>query len=172
MGRRNVFIVLVLLVVLGLVIWAILAQKNGSFFGITNNVNEIPGSQTRESISGPVTIPDKGDAAPENVAVPTTQGAAGNNTSAQYRSFNLSVSGSSFSPDTVIVKLGDTVHLLITSSGNYDFTQPDYGLNFKLPSGKTTVVEFQVTAAGKYKFYCSSCGGPDKGPVGYVVVSP
>jgi plastocyanin len=171
MGRRNVFIVLVLLVVLGLVIWAILAQKNGSYFGGTDNT-QIPGNQTRESISSPVKVPNKGDKAPENVAVPTTQGAAGNNTVSQYRSFNLSVNSSSFSPDTVIAKLGDTVHLLITSSGNYDFTQPDYGLNFKLPAGKTTVVEFQVTATGKYKFYCSSCGGPESGPVGYVVVSP
>lgn len=171
MGRRNVFIILVLLVVLGFVIWAILAQKNKSYFGGLNGVDN-SGSQTRENISGSVEIPDKGDTAPANVAVPTTQGAAGNNTSAQYRSFNLNVSGSSFSPDTIIAKLGDTVHLLITSSGNYDFTQPDYGLNFKLPSGKTTVVEFQATAAGKYKFYCSSCGGPENGPVGYVVVSP
>lgn len=169
--RRSVFIAIVLVVVLGLVIWAILAQTGGLNLGGNNPQGTTP-NQTRQNISGPVTVPNKGATAPANVAVPTTQGAAGNNTSAQYRSFNLNVNGNSFTPDTVIVKLGDTIHLLITASGNYDFTQPDYGLKYPLPSGKTTVVEFQATATGKYKFYCSSCGGPGSGPVGYVVVSP
>ena len=164
--------VMVLLVVLGFVIWAILAQKGGVLNLGGNNQNQNQ-SQTRESISGSVTVPNEGDKVPANVAPPVEVGSAGNNTVASYRSFDLNVSGGAFTPDTVIVKVGDTVHMLITASGgNYDFTQPDYGLKTALLSGKTTVVEFQAITSGKFTFYCASCGGPSKGPVGYVIVSP
>lgn len=90
-----------------------------------------------------------------------------------FRSFSLSVSSNEFSPSNVIAYIGDTVRLNITAKDkDYDFYQPDYGLSKQLPKGVAALVEFQVTAAGKYTFYCKSCGGPAKGPVGYVVVVP
>jgi plastocyanin domain-containing protein len=173
MGRRNIFVILVLLVVLGLVIWIILAQKNGgNYFGFNGGGTEQK-PQTYQPISGPVTVVNKGQSAPENIAVPVNQTPAGNNTSAQFRGFNINVDGTSFTPNTVIVKVGDTVHLSITAlGGSYDFTQPDYGIKKQLPVGQSTPVEFQATAAGKFTFYCTSCGGPSTGPVGYVTVSP
>lgn len=175
MGRRNIFIILVLLAVLGLIIWVILAQKNGGgiFSGLTGPGSSKTATSTWQKDVGNVTVPNKGGTAPSNVAVPQTQTAAGPNTAASYRSFNLSVDSSAWTPNTVIVKKGDTVHLNITTSGSgLDFTQPDYGLKAQLASGKQSIVEFQATASGKFTFYCSACGGPDKGPVGYVVVSP
>jgi heme/copper-type cytochrome/quinol oxidase subunit 2 len=173
MERRNAFIVLVLLVVLGLVIWVILAQKNSgnSWFGSSNS-NTSSQPKTYEQLSGPVSIPNKGGTAPANVAVPSIQTSAGNNTSAQFRSFDISLNGSSWSPNNIIVKIGDTVHLNISSSGNYDFTQPDYGIKKQLLPRTSNVLEFQVTATGKFTFYCVACGGPSSGPIGYLIVSP
>lgn len=119
-----------------------------------------------------VAVPEKGSAAPENVALPTVVGAAAPNVSAAYREFSLTVAGGKFSPDTVIVRKNDTVRITLTASGgDYDFTQPDYGIYLPVLRGQTKWAEFQATAVGKFTFYCKSCGGPDRGPVGYFIVA-
>ncbi len=128
-------------------------------------------SATRQSVSSNVTVPDATSTVSSNVAAPkiVTQAAPGS--TSKFRSFSLSVTGGKFIPDTVIVNAGDTVHLNITATDkDYDFYQPDYGLSTALPKGVAKVVEFQATSQDKYTFYCQSCGGPSKGPVGYVTV--
>lgn len=103
--------------------------------------------------------------APQNATVPDD--------SLKVRNFSVSVSGNQFSPNTVVAKVGDTVHFTVTAiDKDYDFTQPDYGFRVLLPKGKPKAIEFQATADGKFAFYCTSCGGPSKGPVGYLVIAP
>ena len=85
--------------------------------------------------------------------------------------FSVSVSGNKFSPDTIIVKVGDRARINFTAvDKDYDFTQPDYGFSVPLPKSQKKIVEFQASAEGKFTFYCKSCGGLSKGPVGYLVV--
>ena len=92
--------------------------------------------------------------------------------SAKLRIFSLSIDSNKFSQNIIAVNLGDTVHINITAvDGSYDFYQPDYGLKAILVRGQTKPAEFQATAAGRFTFYCQSCGGPDKGPVGYLEVA-
>ena len=67
---------------------------------------------------------------------------------------------------------GDIVNLEITAAdANYGFTQPDYGLNASIVKGKTQQIQFQALQSGNFEFYCGSCGGPAKGPVGHIIVN-
>jgi heme/copper-type cytochrome/quinol oxidase subunit 2 len=119
-------------------------------------------------------VPNKGAAnAPANVAVPVVQAAGNPAGSVDYRSFNISIRGGTFSPDTVIVKQGDTVNLEFTAvDAAYAFTQPDYGFNTPIAEGKPQTIQFQALQTGNFAFYCASCGGPSKGPVGHIIIMP
>jgi heme/copper-type cytochrome/quinol oxidase subunit 2 len=105
------------------------------------------------------------------VAVPSVVAAGSVTGDTSYRSFNIKESASAFTPSMIIVNEGDTAHINLTASGGkVDFTQPDLGLSLTVPAGATKVVQFDADAAGKFTFYCKSCGGPSKGPVGYIEV--
>ncbi len=130
-------------------------------------------STTRQEVGSGVVVPDASASStvPANVAKPSIVTEAAPGSTSKFRSFSISVTGGKFVPETVIVNAGDTVHLNITAADkDYDFYQPDYGLSTPLPKGAQKVVEFQATSQDKYTFYCQSCGGPSKGPVGYVTV--
>jgi plastocyanin len=133
-----------------------------------------PASSTREAVPQNVVVPNKGaTSTPTGVAVPAAQGPGDTAGNVSYRSFNISIQNGAFSPDTVIVKEGDTVNLEITAvDGNYDFTQPDYGFSDPIAKGKTQTIQFQALQTGNFTFYCASCGGPSSGPVGHLIVAP
>ena len=77
------------------------------------------------------------------------------------------------SPQKVIVKLLDIVTINFSAvDKSYDMTQPDNGLSWTVPKGGSKNLQFQGSTPGQFTFYCVSCGGPDKGPVGYIVVVP
>jgi plastocyanin domain-containing protein len=87
--------------------------------------------------------------------------------------FSIAVQNGAFTPNTIVLNQGDTVRMLLTARDrDYDFVQPDTGLSSNLPKGVEKIVEFSGMTAGKYTFYCASCGGPDKGPLGHIVVVP
>ena len=89
-----------------------------------------------------------------------------------YRSFNINVENNAFVPGTVIVKQGDTVNLEITAvDATYAFTQIDYGLNASIAKGTTRTIQFQALQTGNFTFFCGSCGGPSKGPVGHIIIT-
>lgn len=131
------------------------------------------GPITREALAAPVKIPEKGDAAAGDVAVPTEVSAVRSGSNSSKREFNIEISKGEFKPSEVIVKLKDTVTLNFTATdGDYDFTQPDFGFSVAVPKGTKKTLQMDATAAGQFLFYCKSCGGPDKGPKGHLVVSP
>ena len=181
--KRNLIIAIVVVVVLVvLLVWAILAvHKNaspsgsaGAFgpAGVAGLSASSSGSGTLTTAPTNVAVPNAGETSTNGVAVPQTETAAAPGATAKYRSFNITVTSSAFTPSTIAVNVGDTVDLQITASGgNYDFTQPDLNLHRLLPQGQTKTVEFSTMTSGKYTFYCSSCGGPSKGPVGYIIVA-
>jgi heme/copper-type cytochrome/quinol oxidase subunit 2 len=128
---------------------------------------------TRTSVPANTVVPDKGaTGTPANVAVPAVQGPGDSAGNVSYRSFNIKIENNAFSPSTVIVKQGDTVNISLTAvDGNYGFTQPDYGFNAPIAKGQTKNAQFQVLQSGDFLFYCGSCGGPSKGPVGHIIVT-
>jgi plastocyanin len=140
----------------------------------TSTSNIVNGtSTTRTAVAENVVVPNKdATGTSANVAVPTVQGAGDPTGNVTYRSFNIKIQGGKFSPDTVIVKLGDTVNLELNAvDAAYAFTQPDYGFNAPIAEGKTQTIQFQALQSGNFTFYCGSCGGPSKGPVGHIIVA-
>jgi heme/copper-type cytochrome/quinol oxidase subunit 2 len=139
----------------------------------TTTTTGTPKSTTHASVSADTKIPGVGDQTSGGVGAPITVVPAAPGITALARSFDISVQNDKFTPSTVTVLVGDTVNISITAvDKDYDFTQPDYGLSSPLPKGVKKLILFQGTSSGKYTFFCKSCGGPDKGPVGYIVVVP
>jgi hypothetical protein len=36
--------------------------------------------------------------------------------------------------------------------------------------GETKILEFQANQEGSFTYYCSTCGGPEKGPMGNIII--
>ena len=155
--------------------------QSGNSLALNGGGSSIPQSATAAPVPADATVPNMGDKnVAGGVAVPQVQTAAHpSGGDASLRQFAISVDNNNalgkdaFSPDTVIVKKGDIIDLEITAvNKDYDFTQPDYGFySIPLPKGTATKIQFQALNAGKFTFYCTSCGGPGKGPVGYVTIT-
>jgi heme/copper-type cytochrome/quinol oxidase subunit 2 len=120
-----------------------------------------------------ISVPEKNSSnIPENVAKPEVVGVGNPAGTTSYRSFSIKAEGDKFSPDTIVVKEKDTVRLSISAiDKDYDFTQPDYGFKVAVKKGDSKPLQFDATASGKFIFYCAACGGPDKGPIGYLIVT-
>ena len=181
--KREILLIVIGAVVIFGAVLLLVWRGPGSPGGTLSPGGGIPAAGTAPAQNGPVTrgaapsnvmVPDSASSSvPSNVAKPQLVAPTRPNSDARFRSFSIGVSSSGFVPDTVIVKVGDTVHLVITAvDKDYDFAQPDYGFNVALLKGQAKVVEFQATAEGKFTFYCKSCGGPAKGPVGYIIAAP
>lgn len=173
MTKRVLITVIVAVVIFaGILIFSFVRSPGGTDTGYN-----VPGDETelapitREDAPRNVVVPDAGsENVPENVAVPQQVSSAPGFT---LRKFALRIEDGKFSPDTVIVNVGDTVDLSITAvDGDYDFTQPDFGFKAAITRGTTQSIQFGATAAGQFKFFCASCGGPEKGPVGTLVIAP
>ena len=177
MSKQTLGIIGVIVVAFVLVLlFAFVKGPSGTIPGGINGQEVEPqGPVTREAPPRNVVVPDVGaENVPENVAVPeSVSPAAPHRGDASFRSFNVSINGGKFEPDTVIVKMGDTARINVTAvDGDYDYFQPDYGFKVRLAQGETKFTQFDATAAGKFTIFCESCGGPDRGPVGYLIVAP
>ncbi len=132
-----------------------------------------PESKTRAAAPANMAVPDLNAQAPSNVAVPTVVAPAAPGSDSAFRVFSIKLQNNAFIPDTIVVNTGDIIHLTISAiDKNYDFTQPDFGFKTVLPKGSSKLVLFSASAAGKFTFFCSACGGPSKGPAGYLVIEP
>ena len=80
----------------------------------------------------------------------------------------------SFDPDTVTVKQGQHVTLVITSADvAHGISIPGYDINEQIPAGKSVTVQFDATKTGTFTFYCSVyCGAGHRGMQGQLVVTP
>lgn len=170
--KRTIFIFVVLLVVLGLITWVYFDNRKteNKLEEIGNNIEGVKKSVNWEAAPEDIRVPGVGEDVGGDVAAPEFVGPTVTNTS--FRKFDIKISGNSFIPETFIVNKGDTINMNFTSTDkSYDFYQQDYGIRTLLPIGKVTTVQFEAMASGKFRFYCESCGGPDSGPVGYVIVA-
>ncbi len=130
-------------------------------------------SATRGEVPSDAVVLDVGAKnVPPNVGVPSIQApSAPNNAAAQFRSFPIKIENGEFVPNTFVLNSGDTMDLEITAvDGDYDFTQPDYGFSATIKKGNTQRIQGSASIQGKFTFYCKSCGGPAKGPVGYFII--
>jgi hypothetical protein len=170
MDKRYVILVLVaILLVLGIALWFSRGPAVPSAPGVIGG----SGSPTKAAVASDAIVPDSKAQAPDGVAVPESVIPAAPGVDAKLRVFNLVFEENGVTPSAVSVHAGDTVHINFTAKdGAYDFTQPDLGFSLKIPAGATKVVEFSTPSPARYLFYCASCGGPEKGPAGYIYVVP
>jgi len=179
MNKNKIIALVVILVVVVLAISFVFKNKTQT---VQNQPQPTPqtsvGEQKSQTWQAPpenVTVPEVGQTnVPEEVAVPKNVSPASAVSDAKIRNFSeLKIENNKFTPQEFIVKQGDIFDVNVTAiDKDYDFTQPDYGFNLSIKKGETKRVQFQATAVGKFTFYCKSCGGPEKGPVGYLVVAP
>jgi len=83
--------------------------------------------------------------------------------------FNVAIADGRISPANVNVYVGTPMNISFFSDKAYTFSQPDNGLSWSVPAGGSFTIQFQANQPGKFIYYCPSCGGPSKGPVGYFV---
>jgi len=169
---------LIAVLAIGLLIGWSLARRapasdlNGAAGGNNLGPGEVATSTTLGEVPSDVRIPEAGDEQSGDVAVPSIVAEAAPNVEAKLRGFEVKVEGGTFKPGTVAVRQGDTTRIRFTAiDRDYDFTQPDLGLSAKLLQGKEQVIEVAPQTTGRFTFYCESCGGPDQGPVGYLIVA-
>lgn len=127
---------------------------------------------TRTAVPPGTTVPDAASATVSpNGGVPAAVAPGDPSGSSSYRRFAITVSNDAFSPKAITVYAGDTVALTFrVVDAAYDFTLPDYGVRVSLPEGTVRDVQFSPDAAGDFLFYCTRCGGPQRGPVGSLIV--
>jgi heme/copper-type cytochrome/quinol oxidase subunit 2 len=177
-GREKVFLVVAAAAVIVTVVTVFIMVNNARKANVGNGSTSTSGAPVQPIAGAPPIV--SASSLPTSAPVVTVSGAgAGKITPGiavpivgeKSRSFDVIVQNNAFMPSALTVHLGDSVNLEIGAIGaGYDFTQPDFGLHVVLPNGANKKIQFTATAAGKFVFYCSSCGGPAKGPVGYLVV--
>ncbi|RJQ29942.1 hypothetical protein C4571_00240 [Candidatus Parcubacteria bacterium] len=172
MERSKIFAIVVAVVVIVVVVGFSVFIKRAPAPAPENGA-ESPASATRAPAPEDIRVPEKDSTdVPENVAVPEIVAPSAPTSQSSFRSFDIKVERGKFVPDTVVVRKGDSIQLSITAvDGDYDFVQPDYGVRTALPEGVAKRIGFTAATDGKFTFFCESCGGPDRGPVGYIVVS-
>jgi plastocyanin len=176
MSRKVVWTLGVVVIAILIVIIVVISRRGS----LSSNVAQGPAiqqaqtagpasSKTRLEVPAGTTVPGLNSSVATNVAKPETIIAQSGGFN--YRSFNIQVNNDKFIPDTVIVNAGDDVYInFLAIDKNYDFKQPDNGFFATLPKGQKKVLHGQFPATGKFILYCQSCGGPDKGPIAYIVV--
>lgn len=111
------------------------------------------------------------EAQKKEVALPTVVVPAAPGASSKFRNFKVNAESGAFVPTKVIVNVGDTVHIDFTAvDNNYDIVFPSYNMSQAANKGETKIIEFQALVPGDFTYYCSVCGGPDKGPKGHIIV--
>jgi len=86
--------------------------------------------------------------------------------------YNVEASQWAFKPGTITVKKGSHVILTITSKDvDHGFGIAAYGINQKLPAGRSVDVEFDADKVGEFPFYCTVyCGSGHSGMKGMLKV--
>lgn len=129
----------------------------GTVSGTENVPAAANGFATRQEAPENVVVPEPGSGENSGVAVPKTSVQAAPGVSAKLRTFEISANGGKYVPSTIIVNVGDTVHVNFKAEDNaYDIVFPDYGLSQTAKRGETKIIEFQANVDGQFAFYCKN----------------
>jgi cytochrome c oxidase subunit 2 len=98
--------------------------------------------------------------------------AAGQAASSGYHEFTMTAKNFEFDPDTITVKKGEKVRLIITAADHdHGFKLDAFDINQVLKKGDTETIEFTATKAGTFEFKCSVyCGKGHRKMKGKLVV--
>jgi len=78
----------------------------------------------------------------------------------EWHEFKMTAKKYQFDPNTITVKKGEKVRLIITAlDRDHGFKLEAFGINQKLKKGDPTTIEFTADKAGTFPFQCSEfCG--------------
>lgn len=180
--KKPTIIIIVVAVAILIIGVALLVAKNSikKNAGEANQNNAPTGAQqlkegetaTKLIVPENIKVPGVGEKTESGVAAPSLVAAAAPGVTAQFRSFNINGEKGGFNPSTVIVNLGDTVHVnFVAVDKDYDITFPDYGMKQTAKKGESKILEFQAVATGKFLYYCEQCGGMNSTAKGYIIVA-
>jgi len=113
---------------------------------------------TRQEVPKDVVVPEpESTGQKDDVAIPKTSVPAAPGVEAKLRTFEITATAGKYSPSTIIVRIGDTVHIDFKAiDDTYDIVFPDYGLRQLAKKGETKIIEFQATTDGQFAFYCEN----------------
>lgn len=146
-------------------------KNNSLLLDLNNSADQNLENKNHYLDSIPVVEKDS-DIKDEKIAKPENVSPASQVSNSSIRTFELIVAeNNKFNPEFITAYKGDVVDFYIKAvDKDYDFYQPDYGYKQIIKKGEQKRIQFQVATEGKFIFYCESCGGPDKGPIGYIIV--
>lgn len=107
---------------------------------------------------------------PKNNSIPTPTNGSG--MMGKTVEVQMSVKQWEFSPNTITVKKGDRVKLVITTQDvAHGFSLPTFNINAQINPGQPTIVEFTADQVGEFDFRCSVfCGAGHSGLSGKLIV--
>jgi len=120
-------------------------------------------------IVGNGNAPDAGESIEGNVVASGSDDVV----AGEVKEFAVAASQFTFDPETIRVKEGDTVRLVVTSTDvPHGLSIPEFGVNSgAIGAGETKTVEFVANKKGTYAFFCSVfCGSGHKSMKGTLVV--
>ena len=89
------------------------------------------------------------------------------------KEFKITAKQFAFEPETIELKKGDSVRLIITSTDvPHGFSVPEYGINERLNPGQPVSIEFIADKEGTFTSFCSVFCGSGHGKMkGKIIVS-
>lgn len=111
------------------------------------------------------------EAQKKEIALPVVVVPAAPGSTSKFRNFKISAENDVFTPTKVIANVGDTVHIDFTAvDKDYDIEFPSYNMRGAAIQGQTRIIEFKARKEGNFSYYCPSCGGPETGPMGQIII--
>jgi heme/copper-type cytochrome/quinol oxidase subunit 2 len=112
------------------------------------------------------------EAEKKEIALPTVVMPAAPGVESSFRSFDIKAEGGVFTPNKIIARLGDTVHINFTAvDKDYDIMFPSYNMRQTAKQGQTKVLEFQAVSEGSFLYYCNKCGGEQSTTKGNIIIA-
>lgn len=134
-------------------------------------------NEFRKPVPTGVSVPAKGEVIPEElkdvVAVPFDflPPRSGKASDPGIGRFEIKAEGNKFIPSQVIVRYNDIVDIDVEAiDKDYDLILEGYSMRQSIRQGERSKLSFQANQEGRFKFYCNSCGGPESGATGEIVV--
>jgi len=127
---------------------------------------EVPVNTVVPGVDTQLTEEQKKEIALPVVVVPAAPGST-----SKFRNFKISAENDVFTPSKVIANVGDTVHIDFTAVDKaYDIAFPSYNMKQSAVQSQTRILEFKARKEGSFTYYCPSCGGPEAGPIGSIII--
>ncbi|MFZ4648217.1 MAG: cupredoxin domain-containing protein [Patescibacteria group bacterium] len=129
----------------------------------------------REEVPANTKVPEMNEkltvAQAEKTAVPGVVTPAAPGSDSNFRSFEIRAEGGKFTPNEIIARKNDIVHISFTAVDKaYDIVFPSYGMSQQAKQGQKKNLEFQALSSGSFSYYCDSCGGMSSQAKGKIII--